>query len=108
MEMDREQHANALRQAMSAAGIKSADLATAMNVNTRTVGYWISRKDPVMPRAGERGKLKKIPGLENYEQQGADPVLTALARSTLVDWRRKAVESAYEKHLYEQDQEATG
>lgn len=82
---------------MANADVKNGALAAMFKVSDGTVVNW--RTGATLPSEAVRAQLARIfPGYD----QGGDAVEVALARTGLVEWRRRAVMAEYERHLYEQ------
>lgn len=97
--MDKQEHADLLRDAIDQSGIGRQAIADAVRRTYRTVGYWTSRTNPTMPNGEERAILRRLLG--PYDDPG-DAVERAVRRSNLDDWRRDAVISFYKRNLQEQ------
>jgi transcriptional regulator with XRE-family HTH domain len=99
--MDKAEHGNRLRQAMTARGVGRVALADAMGVDVKTVTNW--RGGRTLPSEADRVRLRQLLGA--YDTAG-DPVEVAIRSSSLVDWRQDAVMSFYKRNLAEQRAEA--
>lgn len=90
---------------MAERGLTSVTLADMVPTTTRTVGNWISRKKPSMPRDTDLARLRAILG--DYDAPG-DMVETAVRRSELIEWRQDTVIAFYKRNLHEQRAEWAG
>lgn len=98
--MDKHEHADRLREAISLNGRGTRQLiADATGRTYRTVGNWISETNPTLPTPEERAIIRRILG--PYDAAG-DQVERAIEESPLVRWRRRDVLTTYERHLHEQ------
>lgn len=104
--MEKEEHARLLRAAMAERGVSREILAVAVDVSTRTVGNWTSRKKPTMPEDAYRARIRAVLG-DDYDRPG-DAVERAVRASALQEWRKDAVVSFYKRNLHEQRAEAAG
>lgn len=106
-EAENMEHARLLRAAMqNAGGMKAETLSDLVGVSKRTVGNWISRKDPTMPSPTDRANLRTVFG--DYMAGAGDPVEVAIRRSELQPWRQAALVAEYQRHLHEQQREVAG
>lgn len=101
--MDKAEHGAKLRAAMAARGFDRAVVADAVGVNVRTVTNWTT--GATMPPDKDRVALVKLFG--DYATEG-DEVEVAVRSSELHQWRQNAVIAEYQRHLFEQQREATG
>lgn len=99
--MDKADHGNLLRQAMTARSMSRVDLADALGVDVKTVTNW--RGGKTMPSDRDRGRLRDLLGAYDY---AGDPVESAVYRSELTEDRQHAVVGFYLRQLREQRAEA--
>lgn len=103
--MEKAEHAQALRMAMSERRMRNQALADLLGVSYKSIQNWTSVKHPVMPTPTARADLQRIfPG---YELNVSSPIEAALANTNLAEWRKRAVLAEYERHVYEQAREAS-
>lgn len=101
--MEKVEHARLLRAAMVEKGINAKVLADTVGVSSRTVGNWISRKEPTMPSDTDKANLTKLLG--DYQAGAGDPVEVSIRRSDLQPHRQSRVIAVYQEQLYEQQRE---
>lgn len=101
--MDKRMHGQLLKAAMAARGLNRTVVADSTGVRVRTVTNWTS--GATMPSEAERVTLRRLLG--EYDDPG-DAVEVALRRSDLEPWRASALIAEYQRHLHEQQREATG
>src|SRR5688572_11274014 len=96
-QITRAQHAELLRRAIRQAGMRNADPADALGVSIKTVGNWISKTNPRMPRETEIENLRRL--LPAYDD-GGDGVEASIAKSELAAWRQAALIAEFRRHLH--------
>lgn len=101
--MDKREHGDLLKVAISRKRLDRTAVADHVGVKPRTITNWTSGS--TMPSEAEREALRDLLG--DYDQAG-DEVELAVRRSSLVKWRQNKVLGEYERHLYEQEREGTG
>lgn len=100
--MEKQEHARRLRQAIATSEHDRADIIEATGKGYRTVSNWVSETKPTMPDDRDRAILRRLfPG---YDTAG-DPVIVAISRSELDEWRKDTVKGFYRKHVAEQEEE---
>lgn len=99
--MENETLGDRIRRLREARRWTQPEMGEVLNVSAKTISNWESGRNH--PR-NSMGALRDLFGaaLDGAEYTEDDPVLAAIARSELDEWRRDDVRSRYRRHLQEQ------